>query len=322
MTAIERAGSMGEMLGVAGDFEVAPFGTALAQLGDERADIVGLTADMGRYSDMHPFRDRHPERFFNVGMAEQNLIAVSAGMAKSGFTAFSTTYAAFVTRRALDFIILACAHSDANVKIFAGTPGLVNPYGATHQATDDVAVLRMVPGLTIVEPCDAVELKQVVRAAAQTPGTFYVRSQRGNVPIVLPADHTFVLGKAALLRGGSDVGVISTGFMTDRALRAADAAAPDVSAAVLHMATLKPFDADAVVELAARVDRLVVVENHQTTGGLATMVVEALYEAGILRPIIRVGIGHRFHECGSQAYIEAKYGMDQARLDVAVRDGR
>lgn len=323
MSGAERAGSMGEVLDAAGPYDVAPFGNELADVADERDDVVGLTADMGRYSDMHPFRDRHPERFFNVGMAEQNLVAVSAGLAKSGFTAFATTYAAFVTRRALDFVILACAHSKADVKIFAGTPGLVNPYGATHQATDDLSILRGVPDLTIVEPCDAVELRQVVRVAAETPGTFYVRSLRGNVPVVLGPDHRFELGRAALLRGGDRVGVISTGPMTQRALAASDAASEaGVGAAVLHVPTLKPFDASAVVALARSVERLVVVENHQTVGGLASLVVEALYEADVHRPLIRVGIGHRFHEAGSQAYVEAKYGMDQSRLDLAVVAGR
>jgi transketolase len=323
MTGAQRAGSMGEVLDVAGPFDVAPFGNELADVADERDDIVGLTADMGRYSDMHPFRDRHPDRFFNVGMAEQNLVAVSAGLAKTGYVAFATTYAAFVTRRALDFVILACAHSRADVKIFAGTPGLVNPYGATHQATDDLSILRGIPDLTIIEPCDAVELRQVVRVVAETPGTFYVRSLRGNVPVVLGADHRFELGRAALLRSGGRVGVISTGPMTQRALSAAATAeGAGVPASVLHVPTLKPFDSAAVVDLARAVERLVVVENHQVVGGLASLVVEALYEADVHRPLIRVGIGHRFHECGSQSYIEEKYGLDQARLDRAVVEGR
>jgi transketolase len=322
MSTGDRAGSMGEVLDVAGPVDAAPFGHELADLADVRADIVGLTADMGRYSDMHPFRDRHPERFFNVGMAEQNLVAVAAGLAKTGYTAFATTYAAFVTRRALDFIILACAHSRADVKIFAGTPGVVNPYGATHQATDDLSILRGIPDLTVIEPCDAVELRQVVRAVADAPGTFYVRSLRGNVPVVLGPDHRFELGRAVRLREGDRVGVISTGPMTQRALAAADAAAAaGVPTGVLHVATLKPFDESSVVELARSVERLVVVENHQTVGGLASLVVEALYEADVHRPLLRVGIGHRFHECGSQSYIEARYGMDQARLDRAVLTG-
>ncbi|MGD9525590.1 MAG: transketolase family protein [Candidatus Nanopelagicales bacterium] len=320
---LDRAGSMGEVADVAGRFLEQPLGHTLADIGDRRPDVVALTADLGKYTDVYPFRDRHPDRFFNVGMAEQNLIAVAAGMAKAGLTPFTTTYAAFLTRRALDFIILACAHAHADVKIFAGTPGLVNSYGATHQGTDDLSILRTVPDLTVIDPCDATEFVQVVRAVAETPGTFYVRQLRGKVPVVLDPSYRFQIGKAALLRDGGDVGVVSTGFMTQRALVASErAAGAGLSAAVLHVPTIKPFDAEAVVELASGVDRLVVVENHQTTGGLATLVVEAMFDAGILKPVLRVGIGDRFHECGSHPYMEAKYGLDQARIDRAVRDGR
>jgi transketolase len=315
-----RAGTMGEVLEVEGPFAVAPFGEALAQLGHEREDVVGLTADMGRYSDILPFARAHPRRFFNVGMAEQNLLAVSAGMAKTGKVAYCTTYSVFITRRALDFITIACAHSRANVKIIAGMPGLVNPYGATHQATEDIAITRMVPELTVIDPCDATELSQVVRAIADVEGTVYVRNLRGKVPITLDPDtYRFELGKAKELATGRDVGIVSSGFMTTRALKAAAAAAAEhVSCGVLHVPTIKPFDADAVLEFAAGVDRLVVLENHQRSGGLATLVVEALYEAGIVRPLQRLGIAHRFNECGSQAFMEARHGLDQASIERAV----
>lgn len=318
-----RAGGMGEILDVEGPFEVAPLGTALVELSENRPEIVGLTADMGRFSDIRPFRDAHPERFFQVGMAEADLVMIAAGLAKTGKIAYCTSYSVFITRRALDFLIIACAHSKANVKILAGMPGLMNPYGATHQATDDIAVLRMIPDLAIIDPCDATELKQVVKAVADVPGTVYVRSLRGKVPVVLdPNEYRFEFGKAKQLRSGSTVGVISTGFMTQRALVAA-AAAEDagVSAGVLHVPTLKPFDTESVLRFAAGVDRLVIAENHQMSGGLATLVTEALYEAGLHLPMIKIGIQHRFHECGSQAYMEEKYGMDQGRITRAVVDG-
>src|SRR4051812_2042284 len=154
---------MGEVAEVAGPHEVAPFGHALRQLARERSDIVGVTADMGRYSDIGPFKEEFPERYFNVGMAEQNAIMVAAGLAKTGKVAFAATYAAFLTRRALDFMAIACAHSNADVKVMAGSPGLVNPYGGTHQAIEDLAVMCSIPGVTVIDPCDAVELRQVVR---------------------------------------------------------------------------------------------------------------------------------------------------------------
>lgn len=318
-----RAGGMGEILDVDGPYEVAPLGRALVELAEHRPEIVGLTADMGRFSDIHLFRDAHPDRFFQVGMAEADLLLIAAGLAKTGKIAYCTSYSVFITRRALDFLIIACAHSMANVKILAGMPGLMNPYGATHQATDDIAVLRMIPNLSIIDPCDATEFAQVVKAVADIEGTVYVRSLRGKVPVVFdPDEYTFEFGKAKELRTGSEVGVISSGFMTQRALVAADAATEHgLSAGVLHVPTIKPFDTEGVVRFASGFERLVIAENHQMSGGLATLVVEALYDAGIQVPLIRIGIQHRFHEAGSQAYMEEKDGLDQARITRAVIDG-
>jgi transketolase len=315
---------MGELIEIADkETELAPFGTELAKLGEERPEIVGLTADMGRYSDILPFRDVHPDRFFNVGMAEQNLILTAAGLAKVGKIAYCTTYSVFVTRRAYDFVAIACAHSKANVKIFAGMPGLMNGYGATHQATEDLNMMRGIADLTIIDPCDARELRQVVRAVADIPGTVYVRLLRGHVPVELPPEYEFVPGAAARLReGDGSVGVIGTGYLSGRALDAAKAAeAQGISASVLHVPTIKPFDTTAVLEFASRHERLVVAENHKTTGGLATLVTEAMFDAGVLRPVVRVGLADGFFECGSQEYLESKYGLDLPRLLRAIVDG-
>jgi len=314
---------MSDVPDVAGPHVVAPFGTTLKQIAAVDDRIVGVTADMGRYSDIGPFAAAYPERYFNVGMAEQNAIMVAAGLAKVRKVAFAATYAAFLTRRALDFIAIACAHSKANVKVMAGSPGLVNPYGATHQAIEDLAVICSIPGITVIDPCDAVELAQVVRAAAATPGTFYIRNLRGKVPVVLPPDYQFAVGKAQLLRDGSDVGIVSTGFMTERALVAAtQAAAEGVSCAVLHVPTLKPFDAGAVSELASHVSRVITAENHLRARGLGSMVVETLFEARIQCPVIRIGLRDRFHDCGSQGFLDRKYGLDMDAIKTAVVDER
>ena len=249
-----RTRGMGELIDVAGKTtELAPFGRTLAELGAERPEIVGLTADMGRYSDILPFRDAHPTRFFNVGMAEQSLIMIAAGLSRVGKIAYCTTYSVFITRRAYDFVAIAGAHSKMNVKIFAGMPGLVNGYGATHQATEDLNMMRGIADITIIDPCDATELKQVVRAVADIPGTVYVRTLRGKVPVELPSDYRFELGKAKLLRDGRDVGIISTGYMSARARDAAEAAsAQGVEASVLHVSTIKPFDRKSVLAFARR----------------------------------------------------------------------
>lgn len=315
---------MGELIDIPDKVtELAPFGTALAELADERQEIVGLTADMGRYSDILPFRDAHPDRFFNVGMAEQSLIATAAGLAKAGKIAYCTTYSVFVSRRAYDFVAIAAAHSMADVKIFGGMPGLMNGYGATHQATEDLNMMRGIADLTVIDPCDAAELKQVVRAVADIPGTVYVRLLRGKVPVELPADYRFVPGKAQVLRDGDGtVGVISTGYMSARALDAWRVASEQgLHPSVLHVPMIKPFDRDAVLEFAGRHDRLVIAENHKRFGGLASLVTDTLYDAGLLRPLIRIGLDDAFFECGSQEYLENKYGVDLSRMVRSVVDG-
>lgn len=319
-----RTRGMGEIIDVKGKTtEIAPFGNTLAQLADERPEIVGLTADMGRYSDILPFRDAHPDRFFNVGMAEQNLIMIAAGLAKVGKIAYCTTYSVFITRRAYDFVAIACAHSKADVKIFAGMPGLVNGYGATHQATEDINMMRGIADLTIIDPCDATELKQVVRAVADIPGTVYVRNLRGKVPVELGEDYRFEVGKAKVLREGAGrVGIIATGYMSARALDAAkNTAHAGLDPGVLHVGTIKPFDTAGVLEFARRHDRLVVAENHKTTGGLTSLVIEALYDAGLYRPLVKIGLADGFFECGSQDYLESKYEVDLPRFERAILEG-
>src|SRR5689334_7006773 len=189
----------------------APFGQALAALGRERREIVGVTADLGKYTDILPFSDAFPDRFFNVGMAEQNLVAVAAGLARTGKVPFATTYGVFATRRAYDFVAIALAHSQLNVKIIAGLPGLTTGYGGTHQAIEDLALMRMIPGLTIIDPMDATEIDAATAAIAEHPGPVYMRLLRGAVPVVLEPGVQFEIGKARKLRDGSDVGIISTG---------------------------------------------------------------------------------------------------------------
>jgi transketolase len=299
----------------------APFGTALRALGHVRADVVGLTADLAKYTDVLPFAEAFPARFFNVGMAEQNMIAMAAGLAKTGLVPYCTTYGVFATRRAYDFVAIACAHSRLKVRIFAGLPGLTTSYGGTHQAIEDLALMRAVPGLTVIDPCDATEMIQLVPAIVDVDGPVYVRLVRGTVPVVLdPARYRFEVGKARRLREGRDVGLVSTGFMTDRALQAAERlAAQGIDAAVLHASTLKPFDAEAVVELAGSVTRLVTIENHVVSGGLGTAVAETLVDHRVRQPLTRLGLPDQWLECGSVASLQDKYGLTVDRLTEAIR---
>lgn len=302
----------------------APFGQALARLGAERADIVGMTADLGKYTDILPFRDAFPQRFFNMGMAEQNLVAAAAGLARTGFVPFATTYGVFASRRAYDFIAIACAHSSLPVKIMAGLPGLTTGYGGTHQAIEDLGILRLVPGLVVIDPCDATEIAAATRAAADHDGPVYMRLLRGKVPVVFePEGFEFQIGKARLVRDGDEVGILSTGFMTERAIDAAEAlAAKGVSAAILHLPSLKPFDAEAVIEFAGKVGRLVTAENHVISGGLATLVAETLFDAGVARPMRRIGLPDRFIECGAVPTLQNRYRITAADIVAAALEGR
>jgi transketolase len=297
----------------------APFGAALVQIARSRPEIVGLSADLAKYTDITPFRDAFPDRFFNMGMAEQNLIATAAGLARTGLVPFATTYGVFASRRAYDYVAIACAHSKLNVKIIAGLPGLTTGYGGTHQAIEDLALMRMIPGLVVIDPCDATDIAQATAAAAEHDGPVYMRLLRGKVAIVLdPLTYRFTIGTATRLREGSDFGIIATGLMTERALDAAEALETKaVRTSVLHVPTIKPFDAEAVAAFAASVDRLATAENHVVRGGLASQVVEALFDHGVHRPLTRIGLPDRFIECGAVPTLQRRYGIDTGSLVAA-----
>lgn len=292
--------------------KAAPFGKALVELARDRPDIVGLTADLAKYTDLHLFAQAYPERFFQMGMAEQLLMAAAGGMAKEGFVPFATTYAVFGTRRAYDFIHQVIAEENLNVKICCALPGLTTGYGPSHQATEDLAMMRGIPGLTIVDPCDALDIEQAVPQIAAHAGPVYMRLARGNVPLVLDEyDYKFELGKAKLLRGGSDVLIISSGFMTMRALEAATQLKTEaVDVAVLHVPTIKPLDEATILEEVKRSGRLVVVaENHSIIGGLGEAIASVLLRSGV-SPIYRqIALPDAFLDAGALPTLHDRYGI-------------
>ncbi|ANZ40226.1 transketolase [Lentzea guizhouensis] len=299
----------------------APFGQALVRLARERTDVVGLSADLAKYTDMHVFRDAFPERFFQMGMAEQVMLGAAAGLAEVGLVPFASTYSVFATRRAYDFLCLDIAEPSLNVNVVGALPGLTTGYGPSHQATEDLAILRGMPNLTIVDPCDSVDIEQAVPALAATPGPTYMRLLRGNVPTVLDEyDYTFELGKAALLRPGRDVLMISTGLMTMRALQAAQRLERDhIDVAVLHTPTIKPFDTAAVLRETAG-DRLVVtLENHSVVGGLAESVASCLAFAGRGRRIVPVALPDEFLAAGALPTLHDRYGLSVDAVTARVR---
>lgn len=298
----------------------APFAHGLIDAQRKHGNVVALTADLGKYTDIHPFRDLYPDRFYNVGMAEQALVTVAAGLAKTGHIAYCTTYGCFATRRAYDFLAIACAHGRADVKMFAALPGITTGYGGTHQAIDDLALMRSIPDMTVIDPCDATEMRQVATVAAEIPGTLYCRLLRNEVPVVLADDYVFELGKAKVVREGASVGIVSTGFMTERAIDAAAVLERDgIDIGVLHSPSIKPFDAQGVAAFAAGKERLIVVENHVCVGALASLVLDALQEHAILKPMLKIGIPDQFIECGSVPYLQDKYGLTTPRLVERIR---
>lgn len=290
----------------------APFGNALTALAAQNPDIVGLSADLAKYTDLHIFAKAYPERFYQMGMAEQLLMSAAAGLAREGAIPFATTYAVFAARRAYDFICLAIAEEKLNVKIICALPGLTTGYGPSHQATEDIAIFRGCPNLTIIDPCDAHEIEQAVPAIAAHQGPVYMRLLRGNVPLVLDEyGYKFQIGKAALLRDGAEALVISSGFMTMRALEAADLLAKDkVGAAVLHVPTIKPLDEAKIIEEAAKPGRIVVVaENHSIVGGLGEAVAGLLLRNGI-NPVFRqIALPDEFLDAGALPTLHERYGI-------------
>jgi transketolase len=293
------------------DFRDMPFGNALVREARLRPEIAGLTADLARYTDMLPFAQEFPERFVNVGMAEQNLVCVAAGLAHCGYVPVATTYAVFATRRAFDFIAIQCASSRANVKIVAGLPGLSTGYGATHQGIDDLAHMRALPGMVVLDPCDAVDIEMATAAMLEYDGPVYMRLLRGKVPVVLgPGTRPFELGRASLLREGEDIGIVAAGTMVQRALQAAAVLeSSGVRAAVLKATSLKPFDSQAVVELSRATGALVTAENHSVVGGLFSATAECLARHDAVVPVEAVGLQDEFGTCGSLPYLAERHGL-------------
>jgi len=302
--------------------EAAPFGHALVEQAKADPRIVGMTADLAKYTDLHIFAREYPQRFLQMGMAEQLLIAAAGGMAKEGFIPFATTYAVFATRRAYDFIHQVVAEENLNVKICAALPGLTTGYGPSHQATDDLAMMRAIPNLTVIDPCDALETAQCVAAMARHAGPVYMRLPRGRVPLVLDEfDSSFEIGKARLLRDGGDVLVIASGLMTMRALEVATLlASSDIAVAVLHVATIKPLDTETIVAECRRAGRLVVIaENHSEIGGLGEAIAMALLQARVQPTVRHVALPDRFLDAGALPTLHDRYGISTETMAANIR---
>jgi transketolase len=300
----------------------APFGHALVELARTRSEVIGMTADLGKYTDLHIFGKEFPDRYYQMGMAEQLLFGAASGLAAEGFMPFATTYAVFASRRAYDFIHQTIAEESRNVKIVCALPGLTSGYGPSHQATEDLALFRAMPNMTVIDPCDAHEIEQVVPAIAAHHGPVYMRLLRGQVPVVLDEyGYKFELGKAKLIRDGKDVLIISSGLLTMRALEAVQALADDrVDVGVLHVPTVKPLDAETILREAGKSGRLVVVaENHSVIGGLGEAVAGLLMRSGIHLTFRQIGLPDEFLDAGALPTLHDQYGISAAAIAKQIK---
>jgi transketolase len=301
-----------------------PYGAALLALARRRPDIVCLGADLTRQTETDLFRDALPDRFINIGMAEANMIGIAGGLARAGHVVFVNSFGVFATRRCFDQIAMSVAYPKLDVKIVGFMPGLSSPGGPSHQAIEDVALMRALPNMTVVEPADAVETDQVVAAIADHPGPVYLRLKRGEIPRIFDDDHRLDLRRAQILLGGeaAEACIVASGMMVPAALAAARTLAQNgVAAMVLNVPVIKPLDA-ATVASAARRSRLVITaENHTVVGGLGSAVAEAMAEAGVAVPLRRIGIADVFAESGSRDYLFQRYGLGTQHIVEAAWRG-
>lgn len=298
----------------------APFASALVELGEQRADVVVLSADLSNYTDLRPFAAAFPDRFIQVGMAEQNMMGIAGGLARAGLFPIAVTYGVFATRRAFDQVAMALGTGGVHAAVVAFLPGITTPFRATHQATDDLALMRALPGMTVIDPMDATEVQASLHAAAEHSGPIYLRGLRGQVERRLDPDgFAFTIGRARMLREGADDLLIGTGLGTSWALDAASLLAEQGrSAAVMHIATLKPIDADAIRSVCSRFPRVHVVENHSTIGGLASAVCEVLAQDASRVRVIAHGVPDQWAPAGSLEFVRAQLGLDAGSLAAAV----
>ncbi|MGO0121943.1 transketolase family protein [Desulfothermobacter acidiphilus] len=297
------------------------YGRALAALGEEQPALVVLDADLSKSTKTAIFQRKFPERFFNCGVAEQNMMGVAAGLAASGKIPFCSTFAVFATGRAFDQIRQSIAYPRLNVKIAASHAGItVGEDGASHQALEDLALMRALPGMTVLVPADAVETEKAVRAALEVDGPVYLRLGRAPVPVLHGPDFIFRLGEAVCLREGKDATIIATGIMVSQALEAAQMLADEgLDVRVLDMHTIKPLDVAAVVRAALETGAIVTAEEHSIIGGLGSAVAEALGEECPV-PMKRVGIKDVFGESGRPEELLEKYGLTPYHLAEAVKE--
>lgn len=292
------------------------YGKALVELGGINNKIVVLDADLAAATKTGMFKKAYPDRFFDSGIAESNMMGVAAGLATTGYTVFASTFAMFAAGRAYEQVRNSIAYPHLNVKIGATHAGIsVGEDGASHQCCEDIALMRVIPGMVIINPADDIEARAAVFAAAEYEGPVYMRFGRLAVPRIFDESYKFELGKAVTLREGSDVTIIATGLMVNEAIEAAKALADEgISAEVINIHTIKPLDKEAVIRSAAKTGAVVTAEEHSIIGGLGGAVAEALCESGKPVPVVRLGVNDVFGRSGPAVELLHIYGLDAQNI--------
>ncbi len=286
------------------------YGKTLVKLGRKDENIVVLDADLSQSTRTHFFKKEFPKRFFNVGVAEQNLMGIAAGLASCGKIVFVSTFAMFATCRAFDQVRNTICYNGFNVKIVASHGGItVGPDGASHQALEDIALMRTIPGMNIVVPCDGPETEKAILSVYQIPGPFYIRLGRSKVPTIKNKKE-FVFGKGYIVKEGKDLTLISTGFMVYQALKASEILEKKgISAKVINIHTIKPIDRELILECASQTKGIVTCEEHSIVGGLGSAVCEVLLEAKRFIPMKRIGVQDRFGQSGEPSELLEEYKL-------------
>ncbi len=296
------------------------FGATLVKLAAQGVPVVAVDADLSKSTTTSKFAEAHPERFFNVGVAEQNMVGVAAGLALAGHVAFTGSFAVFATGRAYDQIRNTVCYSGLDVKLAPTHSGVtVGPDGGSHQMIEDIALMRVLPGMRVLVPADATAAEAMIRVAATTPGPFYIRLGRAAVPSIHDEGWEFELGRAYVLREGTDVTLAACGVMVERALAAADIlAAQGVSAEVVDVATVKPIDAGTIIDSARRTGAVVSCEEHSVIGGLGSAIAEVLAETAPV-PMRRVGVRDVFGTSGEPDELMEHFGLAASHVAEAAR---
>ncbi len=297
-----------------------PHAQNLVRWAKDKPEVLVLSADLTGSCEADDFRDAYPERFFSMGMAEQNMMGFAAGLAREGFFPFVHTFAVFICRRAFDQVAMSIAYPNLPVRLLGFLPGITTPGGVTHQAIDDIALMRAIPNMTILECGDATEVESILAVAQEIRGPVYLRMLRGEVPRLFDQTQPLVLNQARLLSRGEDAAVLSSGICTEEVLRAVAALRrKGVSLTHLHISTLKPFSDPQVLEAAEKARYgVITIENHSVISGLGTATAELLAEAGICKRLIRLGIQDRYAHGASRAYLMKECGIDAFALVKAV----